>query len=130
MKYLSKKQLLLIHSRCLQKSGGIDGIREERGLDSAIALPQQGFGGIEFYPTLAEKAAILGFAIILNHPFLDGNKRTGFLAMEMFLLINGYEIIENVDRMEEMILRVAAGEVKKDDFTQWLTPRIISRKLN
>lgn len=130
MRYLSKADLLLIHTRCLQQSGGIDGIREERGLESAMALPQQGFGDVEFYPTLAEKAAILGFAIILNHPFLDGNKRTGFLAMEMFLLINGYEIIEQVDIIEDMILRVAAGEVKKEDFTQWLIPRIFPRKLN
>lgn len=126
MNYLSKTELLLLHSRCLQQSGGIDGIREERGLDSALALPQQGFGEFEFYPILAEKAAILGFATILKHPFLDGNKRTGFLAMETFLLINGYEINEHVDILEDMILRVAAGEVKKDDFTQWLIPRISS----
>lgn len=126
MNYLSKTDLLLLHSRCPQQSGGIDGIREELGLDSALALHQQGFGGFEFYPTLAEKAAIQGFSIILNHPFLDGNKRTGFLAMETFLLVNGYEINEHVDILEDMILRVAAGEVKKDDFTQWLIPRISS----
>lgn len=125
--YLTKEQLLLIHVRCLQQSGGIEGIREERGLDSALALPKQGFGGVEFYPTIVEKAAVLGFAIILNHPFLDGNKRTGFLAMELYLMINGYEIVELVEIMEEMILRVAAGEVKKDEFTDWLRTRVFPR---
>ena len=85
---------------------------------------------MEFYPTVVEKAAVLAFAIILNHPFLDGNKRTGFLAMEMFLIINGYEIVEQVDLLEEMILRVAAGEIKKDEFTDWIRTRTIQLNSN
>ena len=85
---------------------------------------------MEFYSTVVEKAAVLAFAIILNHPFLDGNKRTGFLAMEMFLIINGYEIVEQVDLLEEMILRVAAGEIKKDEFTDWIRTRTIQLNSN
>ncbi|MCY2935978.1 MAG: type II toxin-antitoxin system death-on-curing family toxin [Planctomycetota bacterium] len=123
-KYLDIAQILKIHERCLKQTGGLDGVRELRGLESAIALPRQGFGDQEFYPLISDKAAILGFTLILNHPFLDGNKRTGFLSMEMFLLINGYEIIEQVDIMESIILSVASGQVKRDEFAEWLKSRI------
>lgn len=73
-----------------------------------MAQPQITFDGEELYPTLVEKASALGFALIKNHPFMDGNKRTGHAAMEVFLVLNGFEIDASVDEQEQIILSVAA----------------------
>jgi death-on-curing protein len=78
------------------------------------------FGGEDLYPALVEKAAALGHSLIANHPFVDGNKRTGHAAMEVFLMVNGFEIQASVDEQERVILQVAAGEMKREKFTEWL----------
>lgn len=88
MKMLSKRQILLLHSMLVAQSGGMDGLRDEGLLDAAINMPLQTFGGQELYPTILEKAARLGYGLIRNHPFLDGNKRIGAHAMLVFLDIN------------------------------------------
>ena len=82
------------------------------------------FGGNELYPSLAEKAAALGFSLIQNHPFADGNKRTGHAAMAMFLALNGCKIDASIDEQTEIILSVAAGKLNRDDFTAWLSTHI------
>ncbi len=71
------------------------------------------FGGQETYPSLAEKAAALCFSIVRNHPFIDGNKRTGHAAMEVFLVLNGYELLVGIDEAERIILRLASGTWKE-----------------
>jgi death-on-curing protein len=78
------------------------------------------FAGEDLYTTLAEKAAALAFSIIRNHPFIDGNKRTGHAAMEVSLVLNGHEIWASVDDAEEVILRVASGEMGRVEFTDWI----------
>jgi death-on-curing protein len=78
------------------------------------------FGGIDLYPTLADKAAALGFSLIMNHPFVDGNKRVGHASMETFLALNGFELIASVDDAEVVILQVAAGQISQQDFTSWV----------
>jgi death-on-curing protein len=97
------------------------------GLESALAQPHMTFGGEELYPTLAEKAAALGFSLIMNHPFVDGNKRVGFVVMALFLKRNGYEIGGHVDDQEQMILRVAAGEAGRDELTGWLETNMVEQ---
>jgi death on curing protein len=82
------------------------------------------FGGNELYPTIIEKATALAFSLILNHPFIDGNKRTGHAAMETFLVVNGYEITASVAEQEQIILGIAAGCSKREDLEAWLLPRI------
>ena len=72
------------------------------------------FGGEDLYPTLVDKAAALGFSLILNHPFLDGNKRIGHAVMEVFLILNGYEISATVDEQEQVILALAAGRMSRE----------------
>ena len=89
-------------------------------LESALAQLRMTFGGEDLYPTLVEKAAALGYSLIANHPFVDGNKRTGHAAMEVFLMMNGWEIQASVDEQERVILQVAAGEMKREGFTEWL----------
>ena len=78
------------------------------------------FGGQDLYPTIVEKAAAPGFSLIQNHPFVDGNKRTAHAVMEIFLVLNGYQIVATVDEQEDMILKVAAGKSSREVFTEWL----------
>ena len=117
---LSKKQILYLHSKLINATGGIDGIRDEGLLDSALHTPFQAFCGEELYPSVSSKAARLCYGLIQNHVFYDGNKRIGVYAMLVFLELNGREI-DCVD--EELIalgLGVASGEMKDEDIAIWI----------
>ena len=104
MRYLTLGEVLAIYRRVMDQSGGIMGVRDVGALESSVSQPRMSFEGSDLYMTLAEKAASLGYSIIQNHPFIDGNKRTGHAAMEMFLLLNGYEIRAGVNEQVETIL--------------------------
>jgi death-on-curing protein len=120
MEYLALDQVLELHKRVIEESGGSAGIRDVGALESALGQPQMTFDGEELYPTLVEKASALGFSLVLNHPFVDGNKRVGHAAMEIFLMLNGYEINASVDEQESVILRLAAGDLKREEFGDWV----------
>jgi len=120
MRYVTLSEALDLYARIMAQSGGIAGVLSMDSLESALAQPRMTFGGEELYPTLIEKAAALGFSLIQNHPFVDGNKRTGHALMEVFLLLNGYEIHAMVEEQEDVILRVASGSVGRSEFTNWL----------
>ncbi len=79
------------------------------------------------YPTLIEKVAALGFSLINNHPFVDGNKRIGHVAIEVTLLMNGYEIQADVDTQETVILAMAASKMNRESFLEWLQKHVVSR---
>lgn len=128
MRYLSIQEVLELHRRLLAESGGIPGLRDENALESAVAQPLMTFGGEDLYPTPLDKASALGFSLIRNHPFVDGNKRVGHAAMEVFLIVNGFEIETSVDEQEEVILRVAAGALDRDGFTEWLRSHVRTRR--
>lgn len=83
------------------------------------------FAGDDLYPMLADKAAALCFSLVSNHPFIDGNKRIGHAAMETFLLLNGYEIDASIDEQEEIILSLAAGQIERGSFTDWVRTHLI-----
>ena len=117
-------EILETYQRIMQQTGGLVAIRDFGALESALAQPYMTFGGNELYPSLAEKAAALGFSLIQNHPFADGNKRTGHAAMAMFLKINGYKIIAIIDEQTEIILSVASGRLNREGFTEWLLKHI------
>jgi death-on-curing protein len=127
MRYLTVGEVILLYRRVMAQSGGAVGIHNLGALESAIAQPRMTFGGSDLYPTIADKAAVLGFALITSHPFVDGNKRIGHAAMETFLVLNGYEIDASVDEQEQVILAVAAGTMKREAFTGWLMVHIVSR---
>ncbi|MEK7440148.1 MAG: type II toxin-antitoxin system death-on-curing family toxin [Chloroflexota bacterium] len=124
MRYITVSEVLDMYRRVMQQSGGMVGIRDMGALESAVAQPRMTFGGEELYPTLIEKTSALGFSLIQNHPFVDGNKRIGHAAMESFLLFNEHEIRATLDEQVEIILRVASGDVERDDFTNWLREHI------
>jgi death-on-curing protein len=82
------------------------------------------FGGNDLYPSLVEKAAALGFSLIQNHPFTDGNKRTGHAIMALFLIMNGYKINASIDEQVDIILSVASGNLQREGFTTWLVSHV------
>ena len=123
MRYLTLNEVLAVHDQVMRQSGGAVGVLSLSALESALAQPRMTFGGADLYPTPVEKAAALGHSLIANHPFVDGNKRTGHAAMEVFLMVNGFEIQAAVDEQEQVILQVAAGAMKREEFTEWLRAR-------
>ena len=126
MRYLTVGEVLDLYSRVMQQSGGLVGIRDLGALESAVAQPRMTFDGAELYPTLVEKASALGFSLIENHPFLDGNKRVGHAALEL-LVLNGHQINASVDEQAAIILGVASGNVSREAFTDWLRDHIDQR---
>ncbi len=124
MRYLTVGEVLGIYNRVIKQSGGGVGIRDLGALESAVAQPRMTFNGEELYRTIVEKASALGFSLIQNHPFIDGNKRAGHAAMEIFLMLNGFEISASVDEQVEIILGVASGKISREVFTNWLQTHI------
>ena len=120
MKILSKRQILMLHAALAVRAGSLDGLRDEGLLDSAIHAPMQTFGGQELYPSTLEKAARLGYGLIRNHPFADGNKRIGTHAMLVFLAVNGVELTYTQTQLSDIILQVAADEKDYPDLLDWL----------
>ncbi len=120
MRYLTVNEVLETYRRIMQQTGGATGIHDLGALESAVAQPRMTFDGHELYPTIVEKASALGFSLIQNHPFIDGNKRAGHAALEVFLILNGYELNATVNDQVEVILQVAASELGREAFTQWI----------
>lgn len=125
MRVLTKSQVLHLHQDILAVSGGSSEIRDEGLLDSALNAPFQTFEGTDLYPTILEKAARLGYGLIKNHPFVDGNKRIGTHTMLVFLAINHMEL-EYTDReLIELILDIASGAKNEIQLLSWLQKHII-----
>jgi death-on-curing protein len=124
-RFLTLAEVLDLYSRVLAEGGGSSAIRDLGMLESALAQPRATFGGEDLYPSLEEKASTLGFSLILNHPFVDGNKRIGHAVVEVFLVLNGVELKSTVEEAEEVILRVAAGKMERDEFTSWIRRSIV-----
>lgn len=120
MKILTKRQILKLHSLLMQESGGIDGLRDEGLLDSAVKQPYQTYAGVELYPTVIDKAVRLGYSLISNHPFVDGNKRIGTHAMLVFLDINGIVLDYDDDDLIQLILQIASGEADDNALNAWV----------
>ena len=124
MKILKKRQILLLHSVLIAESGGSDGVRDEGLLDSAVNTPFQTFSGQDLYPTVLEKSVRLGFGLIRNHPFIDGNKRIGTHAMLVFLNLNSITLSYEDDELISTILSVASGEMDADGLLKWIQQHI------
>lgn len=117
---LSKEQVILLHKRLIETTGGSDGIRDIGMLDSALANPFQSFENKELYPSVQAKAAQLCFGIVKNHPMIDGNKRLGAHVMLVFLALNGYELVYTQQELSGVILDLASGKMDADDILQWI----------
>jgi death-on-curing protein len=130
IRYLTLEEVVELHRLALEQSGGLEGVRDLGGLESALVQPRMTFDGKELYPSLVEKAVALGFSLVCNHPFLDGNKRIGHAAMETFLILNGWELTADVDEQEQTILRLAAGNLSREEFTSWVHAHLQARPFN
>lgn len=128
MRYLTVEEVQKVHQRVIGATGGSLGLRDQGALESAVTQPQMTFGGQELYPTLADKAAALGFSLAMNHPFIDGNKRTSHAAMELFMVLNHAELNADVDEQEQVMLDLAAGKMKREDFVAWIQKNIQERQ--
>ena len=120
MKKLSKEQVLMLHAELLCETGGAEGLRDEGLLDSALNAPFQSFGETDVFPSLQQKGARLGYGLICNHAFVDGNKRIGTHVMLVFLALNGIELEYTQEGLSDMVLGVASGELQFEDMVKWI----------
>jgi death-on-curing protein len=120
IRYLRLGEVLELHRLLLATSGGSPGLRDLGLLEGSLSQLRQTFSGVDLYPTLIEKAAVLGFSLIKNHPFVDGNKRVGHAALEVMLILNGVELTAATDEAEAVVLAVGSGTLDRHTFTQWV----------
>ena len=121
---LTKQQVILLHKDVISQSGGSPEIRDEGLLELALSAPFQTFSGMELYPTIVDKAARLGYSLIKNHAFVDGNKRIGAHAMLVFLALNDIEVEYEYAEFIQLVLDVAAGEISAEQLLAWLQAHI------
>ena len=119
----SQDKVLLLHKLITEETGGDPELRDINLLDSALESAFQTFDGVELYPTKEEKGARLGFSLISNHAFVDGNKRIGMYVLLTFLEVNGIRLDVDNDDVARVGLAVAAGEMKYDELLAWIRER-------
>lgn len=117
---ISVEQALKIHTIAIEGFGGANGVRDAGALESALARPFQTFGGEDLYPTIFEKAAALGESLIVNHPFVDGNKRTGYILMEALLRYKGFIITASDEALYNFVIQISTGVLSFDEIVVWL----------
>jgi death-on-curing protein len=128
--YLTAEQVLFLHDRLVEETGGEHGVRDLGGLESALARPQAAFGGTEFYPDLMTKTAVVMDGIIRNHPFLDGNKRAGVATAALFLEVNGHRLTATNAELERFTLLVTTAKPDIEEIAEWFranTTRVKTR---
>ena len=125
MRYLTLGEVVELHRRVVAQTGGATSLRDLGALESAVAQPRVTVGGVDAYPSLAAKAAAVGFSLIRNHPFVDGNKRVGHATIATFLKLNGFDLRAEVADAERIILGVAAGELGRDALEDWVEHHLV-----
>ena len=120
MIWISAEDILLIHSRVIEGSGGLDGLRDRNGLEAAVFAPMQPFDGQELYPSDIEKIARLGFGLASNHAFVDGNKRISAMMTQLLLKWNGYDLTLRTGELADMFIAIADGTAKEKDLLDWV----------
>ena len=122
---LTEQQVLSVHTMMIKSTGGSDGVRDMGLLQSALNAPFQSFGGKDIYPSLLSKAAAMCRSVISNHPFVDGNKRTGIHLTLIFLEINGICLEYTQKELVDLSLGVAAGNYDVDYIFNWLSEHCV-----
>jgi death-on-curing protein len=123
-RWIDRRAFLLLHEETLAEHGGLPGLRDEATLDAALARPQH-VHAYEAKADVARFAAAYGFGIVRNHPFNDGNKRAGFLAIGLFLALNGYQLKADPVEAVETITQLAAGELSETKLAAWIRGRAV-----
>ncbi len=125
--YLSPEQILELHAVQIAHYGGSGGLRDRGGLESAAARPAMTFGGDDLYPDLPAKVAALMHSLVMNHPFVDGNKRVGAHAAVVFVALNEFETDITPKELEETTMAIARGEMEIEALTIWFRQRLVRR---
>ena len=120
MIWVTADDVILIHSRIILTTGGIEGLRDRAGLEAAIAAPLQSFGGEDLFPSDIEKIARIGFGLASNHAFLDGNKRIGAMMTQLLLKWNGYQLRLKKGELADMFIAIADGTSNEQDLLNWI----------
>ena len=120
MIWITADDVIQIHSRVIQRSGGMDGLRDRAGLEAAISAPMQSFGGQDLYPTTVEKIARLGYGLASNHAFVDGNKRIGAMMTQLLLKWNGFQMSLRSGELADMFIAIADGSAEESDLLVWI----------
>ena len=120
MIWVTADDVILIHSRIIQTTGGIEGLRDRAGLEAAIAAPLQSFGGEDLFPSDIEKIARIGFGLATNHAFLDGNKRIGAMMTQLLLKWNGDQFRLKQGELADMFIAIADGTSNEQDLLNWI----------
>lgn len=115
--FLDVDEVVAIHARSIDKYGGSHGIRDYGLVESAVLAPQQTFGGEQLYPTIGAMAAAYWHGLVMNHAFVDGNKRIGLRVAVIFLAVNGYCLTQSSSEVEDVTMRLAQGEVSREELT-------------
>lgn len=118
--FLSKEDIIFLHSELINIFGGSDGIRDEAMLDSAINTPLQTFDSQDLYPTIIDKIARLSFGLVMNHPFIDGNKRIAAKVLDLSLDANGISLKATNEEVIEEFLSLASGKIDYPSFLSWV----------
>jgi death on curing protein len=118
------RDVLNIHNILIDKFGGSKGIRDKGSLESAINRPFATFDNEDLYPTPSDKAAAILESILINHPFVDGNKRTAYVLMRLILLDHGLDIVADQEDKYKMVISASAGEIRFDDIKTWIRARL------
>jgi len=126
--YLSVEQILFLHDRLIEETGGEHGVRDLGGLESALARPQTAFGDTEFYPDIFTKAAVLMDGLTRNHSFIDGNKRISVSTAALFLQVNGYRLTATNHELEELAVHVTTMKPSIDDIAGWFGAKAVRTK--
>ncbi|HAT15559.1 MAG TPA: type II toxin-antitoxin system death-on-curing family toxin [Microcoleaceae bacterium UBA11344] len=113
--FITKNMVLSIHARQIERFGGTPGVRDEGLLESALAQPQATFGGQFLHPTIAEQAAAYLYHIAMNHPFIDGNKRSAFAVTDTFLRLNRFYLNLTDEQVYDLVMQVAQGNMTKEE---------------
>ena|SRR5579864_6827641 len=122
--------MFALYDEVVRVSGGAYGLRDLGYLESALHQSRQTFGGEDLYPSLHEKASALGYALIMNHPFVDGNKRIGLAAIEFFLELNGFSLAADEDDEADTILNVAKGDLSRNELAQWIEKHLVPYQIS
>ncbi|MEO8585569.1 MAG: type II toxin-antitoxin system death-on-curing family toxin [Acidobacteriota bacterium] len=121
---LSVRQLVALHGELLKAFGGRRGLRDRAALESAAARPGMTFDGEDLYPDLAAKVAALMHSLVVNHPFVDGNKRVGAAAAELVVEVNGHHLLTSDSDLENVTLAVARGDLSAEALAIWFRQRL------
>ncbi len=129
MIWLTKEQIIYLHSELINSTGGLDGLRDDNLLQSALLSPMQTYDSKELFPTLIDKAARLACGLTQNHPFIDGNKRIGAHAMLVVLTLNGISLSYSQKELSDIFLQLAADEISFPELRKWINSHIRSEKM-